>query len=174
MAPISRTSPNARLVEKSIIDYASNALQDLPTRAKEQLSLREAVEILHEPIIEALNKGYSYEDIAATLAAQGIAIAPSSLKHYLSRSNRQRKAKSSDTPTRRRRTATQKIEDEDEDEVEEIQAPARAANNKVTAISRRRGAEAIESEPEAEPEQPARRGRQRSTTTQTRSGRKAT
>lgn len=165
MAPLSRTSPNARLVEKSIIDYASNALQDLPTRAKEQLSLREAVEILHEPIIDALNKGYSYEDIAATLAGKGITIAPSSLKHYLSRSNRQRKAKSTEAPGRRRRTTAPKIEDEDE--VEEIEPPMRSS--KVTAISKRRGL--ADSEPEAAPEQPARRGRKKTTVTQTRSGR---
>lgn len=162
MAPISRTSPNARLVEKSIIDTASNALQDLPTRAKEQLSLREAVDTLHEPITDALNKGYSYEDIAATLAAQGIAIAPSSLKHYLSRSNRQRKTKDAGTASRRRRSAT--TEDE-----EDVQPQAKSANSKVTSMSKRREEASID-EPEA-PEQPRRGRRRTSASTQSRSGR---
>lgn len=100
----SRRSPNATLVTKMSIEQASEALQSLPEKAKEKLSLREAVDVLRDHITAALDKGYSYEDIAAMLAKQGVSIAPSSLKHYLARSNRQLK-KNAGTQTRRRRTA---------------------------------------------------------------------
>lgn len=104
MSP-TRRSPNATLVTKDAIDQASDALQDLPEKTKEKLSLREAVDVLRDHITAALDKGYSYDDIAVMLAKQGVSIAPSSLKHYLARSNRQLRAKGSGTQTRRRRTS---------------------------------------------------------------------
>jgi hypothetical protein len=106
MISTTRRSPNATLVTKSSIDQASEALQGLPEKTKEKLSLREAVDVLRDHITAALEKGYSYEDIAVMLAKQGVSIAPSSLKHYLARSNRQLKSKGSGTQTRRRRSKT--------------------------------------------------------------------
>jgi hypothetical protein len=105
MSP-TRRSPNATLVTKDSIDQASEALQELPEKTKEKLSLREAVDVLRDHITAALDKGYSYDDIAVMLAKQGVSIAPSSLKHYLARSNRQLRAKGSGTQTRRRRKAS--------------------------------------------------------------------
>jgi hypothetical protein len=105
MISTTRRSPNATLVTKSAIDQASDALQGLPEKTKEKLSLREAVDVLRDHITAALDKGYSYDDIAVMLAKQGVSIAPSSLKHYLARSNRQLKSKGTGTQTRRRRTA---------------------------------------------------------------------
>jgi len=109
-----RRSPNATLVTKTAIDQASEALQSLPEKTKEKLSLREAVDVLRDHITAALDKGYSYEDIAVMLAKQGVSIAPSSLKHYLARSNRQLK-KGAGTQTRRRRTTTKAADMEPED-----------------------------------------------------------
>lgn len=103
MISTSRRSPNATLVTKMAIDQASEALQSLPEKTKEKLSLREAVDVLRDHITAALDKGYSYEDIAVMLAKQGVSIAPSSLKHYLARSNRQLK-QATGTQTRRKRT----------------------------------------------------------------------
>jgi hypothetical protein len=105
MISTTRRSPNATLVTKSSIDQASEALQSLPEKTKEKLSLREAVDVLRDHITAALDKGYSYEDIAVMLAKQGVSIAPSSLKHYLARSNRQLKSKGTGTQTRRRRSS---------------------------------------------------------------------
>ena len=105
MISTTRRSPNATLVTKSAIDQASEALQDLPEKTKEKLSLREAVDVLRDHITAALDKGYSYEDIAVMLAKQGVSIAPSSLKHYLARSNRQLKAKGGGTQIKRRRSS---------------------------------------------------------------------
>lgn len=117
MISTTRRSPNATLVTKNSIDQAADALQDLPEKTKEKLSLREAVDVLRDHITAALDKGYSYEDIAVMLAKQGVSIAPSSLKHYLARSNRQlRSAKGGGTQPRRRRTS-KTAEESDADEL---------------------------------------------------------
>lgn len=115
MISTTRRSPNATLVTQSAIDQASEALESLPEKPREQLSLREAVDALRDHITAALEKGYSYEDITEMLSNQGVSIAPSSLKHYLARSNRQIKAKGSDTRTRRKRSTTAVEADEPED-----------------------------------------------------------
>nr|RNJ68670.1 MAG: hypothetical protein EDM05_13380 [Leptolyngbya sp. IPPAS B-1204] len=122
MISTTRRSPNATLVTKASIDQASEALQSLPEKTKEKLSLREAVDVLRDHITAALDKGYSYEDIAAMLAKQGVSIAPSSLKHYLARSNRQLKAKGAGTQTRRRRSskAAEALEPEEDQELPDL------------------------------------------------------
>lgn len=135
MPSTSRRSPNATLVTKPAIDEAAEALENLPEKTKEKLSLREAVDVLRDQITAALDKGYSYEDIAAMLEKQDITIAPSSLKHYLARSNRQLKQETG-TQTRRKRAVAKPAEAEDQAE----------------PVS------AIEAEPEVEPT-PKRRGR---------------
>lgn len=124
MISTTRRSPNATLVTKSAIDQASDALQGLPEKTKEKLSLREAVDVLRDHITAALDKGYSYDDIAVMLAKQGVSIAPSSLKHYLARSNRQLKSKGAGTQTRRRRSAAKATPSA---ETEVIQSPEETA-----------------------------------------------
>ena len=138
MPSTSRRSPNATLVMQPAIDEAAEALENLPEKVKEKLSLREAVDTLREQITAVLDKGYSYEDIAAMLEKQGITIAPSSLKHYLARSNRQLK-QGTGTEPRRRRAAAQ---------------PAAAADTEAEDLPEM----AAIVQPEAEPA-PKRRGR---------------
>jgi hypothetical protein len=132
-----RRSPNATLVTKASIDQASDALEGLPEKTKEKLSLREAVDVLRDHITAALEKGYSYEDIAVMLAKQGVSIAPSSLKHYLARSNRQMKSKGG-TQTKRRRSS--KLDEEVIPSLEEVAEPAP-----------KRGGRRKAAEPEPEP-----------------------
>ena len=136
MASTTRRSPNATLVTRPAVEQAHEALQNLPEKTKEKLSLREAVDVLRDQITAALDKGYSYEDIAAMLEKQDITIAPSSLKHYLARSNRQLK-NGVGTQTRRRRTTAQPAEAEPE------------AVPELTSVA----------EPELEEPAPKRRGR---------------
>lgn len=124
MISTTRRSPNATLVTKDAIDQASEALQELPEKTKEKLSLREAVDVLRDHITAALDKGYSYDDIAVMLAKQGVTIAPSSLKHYLARSNRQLKT-TKGGQTRRRRTKSVNDEPEEIPVVEPVEPPRR-------------------------------------------------
>jgi hypothetical protein len=144
MISTTRRSPNATLVTKSAIDQASEALQGLPEKTKEKLSLREAVDVLRDHITAALDKGYSYDDIAVMLAKQGVSIAPSSLKHYLARSNRQLKKGATQTRRRRSPKAVEEMEAASEPEpvetVEEApkrgrRGPKAAAAPKATARS---------------------------------------
>ena len=116
-----KRSPNATLTSKVAIDQATAALQDLPDKPKENVSLREAVDLLQDDIIAALNKGYSYEEMTEVLAKQGISIAPSSLKHYLARSKRQSQPKSAAKTRQPRSTKKAKAE---EPVVEAVPAPA--------------------------------------------------
>ncbi|MBW4465288.1 MAG: hypothetical protein KME07_07590 [Pegethrix bostrychoides GSE-TBD4-15B] len=133
-----RRSPNATLVTQPAIDEAAEALYDLPEKTKEKMSLREAVDVLRDQITAALDKGYSYEDIAAMLAKQGISIAPSSLKHYLARSNRQLK-QATGTQTRRRRSPAKSLDTEADTEVdtEELSDLAEIAEPEPAAPKRR-------------------------------------
>jgi hypothetical protein len=140
-----RRSPNATLVTQDMLTQASTALLELPERPQENLSLREAVIALHEPITEALGKGYSYEDVAQMLEKQGISIAPASLKHYLARSKRENKP-ASGTKTRRRRTASESTA---------VETPVEAALAAEPVPKRGRcKASAVENPPELEVAEP--------------------
>jgi hypothetical protein len=145
MISTTRRSPNATLVTKSSIDQASEALQSLPEKTKEKLSLREAVDVLRDHITAALDKGYSYEDIAVMLAKQGVSIAPSSLKHYLARSNRQLKSKGTGTQTRRRRSSkSSELAGVDDDELPDLDT---AIATEAAPKRGRRSAKASAAEP---------------------------
>lgn len=72
----------ATLVKKEMVEEANSFLQDLPEKQKEDLSLKEAVNKLREPIQEALAKGYSYPDLAKMLSEKGIKISALTLKNY--------------------------------------------------------------------------------------------
>lgn len=138
MISTTRRSPNATLVTKDAIDQASDALQELPEKTKEKLSLREAVDVLRDHITAALDKGYSYDDIAVMLAKQGVTIAPSSLKHYLARSHRQLKAKGGQTRRRRTMKSVEDVMDDlpaPEPEVVETPKRGRKAAAKTTTAA---------------------------------------
>lgn len=80
-----RRVPAPTLVTKSAIEQATLALQELPSKPKQEWSLREAVNMLRDAITAALDKGYSYEEVALMLKDRGVHISPSSLRYYLTR-----------------------------------------------------------------------------------------
>ncbi|MBF2003563.1 MAG: hypothetical protein IGS50_07485 [Synechococcales cyanobacterium C42_A2020_086] len=93
MTTATRRPSNSTPVTQTAIEQAAQALQSLPDKPKENLSLREAVELMQDSITAALDKGYTYEDVADMLGDQGMKIAPSSLRYYLARSKRQTQPK---------------------------------------------------------------------------------
>jgi hypothetical protein len=83
MPPIKQRPPASVAVSKAAIEQATSVLQELPAKAKESWSLREAVTLLQDSITTALDRGYSYEEVSTMLAGKGVAITASSLKRYL-------------------------------------------------------------------------------------------
>ncbi len=106
MATTKRRSPTSTLVSKGAISSASSILEGLPEKPKEIWSLREAIDLLKEPISAALDRGYSYAEVSKMLTEKGVEISPSTLKYYLSSA---RKEKDGSKPKTRRRRKTQGI-----------------------------------------------------------------
>lgn len=103
MATTKRRSPTSTLVSKSAISQASTVLEDLPEKPKEIWSLREAIELLKDPITAALDRGYSYPEVSKMLSERGVEISASTLKYYLSAA---RKEKDPTKPRTRRQRRT--------------------------------------------------------------------
>ncbi|MBW4522351.1 MAG: hypothetical protein KME16_22075 [Scytolyngbya sp. HA4215-MV1] len=83
MAKATKKVIKATIVKPATIEHTKTALQALPEKPKEGLSLREAVNRLQEPLRAALNKGYNYEDLAKMLTERGIKISTATLKNYV-------------------------------------------------------------------------------------------
>lgn len=83
-------------VKHASLEQTGAFLQALPEKPKEELSLKEAIAQLQDPIRAALAKGYSYQELAAMLAETGIHISAFTLKNYVPsgkrRSNKEQSA----------------------------------------------------------------------------------
>jgi hypothetical protein len=121
MISTKRRSPTSVTVPKTIIEQAAVTLRDLPEKPKEELSLKEAMEQMHDYITAALTKGYSLEELAELLSDRGVDISVSSLKYYVSRIGRQ---KSATTKPKVRRPRASKKEASETPEQLDIQAEA--------------------------------------------------
>lgn len=73
------------VVKNDTVGQVAGFLGDLPAKAKDQISLKEAIVHLAEPIQSVLVKGYSYEEIATMLSEHGVPISPHTLKSYVPR-----------------------------------------------------------------------------------------
>ena len=73
-------------------------LEQLETKPKSELSLRESIYFLRGKLNSALRKGYSYQDLSEVLKEQKILISAATLKQYLTemgkKKSRSRKNKS--------------------------------------------------------------------------------
>ncbi|MBL1179399.1 hypothetical protein [Pantanalinema sp. GBBB05] len=104
-------------VKQAAIDDAQLALQALPDKPKEKLSLKEAVEKLKAPLQAALAKGYSYQELAMMLKENDIVISAATLKNYVPVGKRA--AKNQVTSTKPRRGA-KKAEPQDDAAIEQL------------------------------------------------------
>lgn len=101
----SATSPAA--VPRRSLKRASQVLTALPAKPPEptkEWSIREAIALLQDVILAALDKGYSQEDVAALLNQVGIPVSPSSLRYYLSRLKQSAVSQPAPTPSKPART----------------------------------------------------------------------
>lgn len=104
MATSRKRSSGSTPISKTAIDQATSVLKDLPEKEKDTLSLRDAVELLHESILDSLSKGYNHEEVAAMLTQKGVPINAPSLKYYLTALRRKNKAAGRGKVRRTRRT----------------------------------------------------------------------
>lgn len=93
MATTTRNRSKSANVSQTAIDQVGSFLQDLSAKPREELSLREAIEQLADPIRGAMAKGYSQEDIVGILAENGIKTTVATLKRYIMLSGSQKKAR---------------------------------------------------------------------------------
>lgn len=105
MATATRKRSRASSVTPETVSQAIAYLEDLPEKAKEDLSLKESVVQMQDQIKAALAKGYSYDDIAKLLSDKGIKISALTLKNYVPSGKRQAN-KTSNTKTRRPRKSS--------------------------------------------------------------------
>jgi hypothetical protein len=100
--------PKATAVKQSSIEHTSAFLQSLPEKPKEDLSLREAIDQLREPLQAALRRGYTYLELADMLTEKGIKISAFTLKNYVPsgkrRANKEKEAQAKAGTRRGRKT----------------------------------------------------------------------
>jgi len=94
-------------VKQSSIGNTSAFLESLPEKPKEDLSLREAIDQLREPLRAALLRGYTYLELAEMLTEKGIKISAFTLKNYVPsgkrRANKEKEAAAAKVGNRRGR-----------------------------------------------------------------------
>ncbi len=86
-------------VKQSSIGNTSAFLESLPEKPKEDLSLKEAIDQLREPLRAALSRGYTYPELAEMLTEKGIKISAFTLKNYVP-SGKRRANKEKEAPAK--------------------------------------------------------------------------
>ncbi|MCC0178525.1 hypothetical protein I4641_16235 [Waterburya agarophytonicola K14] len=87
-----KAKPNQKIhVDK--LAGALDKLDQLESKPKEELTLRESIYFLRDKLNSALKKGYNYEDLSEILAEQEILVSASTLKLYLTDSSKKSKSR---------------------------------------------------------------------------------
>lgn len=113
MAEALEKRSKAVAVKQASIGNTSAFLESLPEKPKEDLSLKEAIDQLREPLRGALSRGYTYAELAEMLTEKGVKISAFTLKNYVPsgkrRANKEKEAAAAKAGTRRGRK-TQAVE----------------------------------------------------------------
>jgi len=102
----------ASVVKPEVMGQVAGFLDELPDKPKEQLSLKEAIAQLHEPIQAAFDKGYSYDETANILRDHGIQISAFTLKSYVPRGRKQTGKKPTTTRKPRKSAEPAQVDDQ--------------------------------------------------------------
>jgi hypothetical protein len=70
-------------IKKTTIERAIETLQSVPEKPKEEVSLREAIELMRPTLKQMIGRGYNYDEVADMLKGTGIQISGATLKQYL-------------------------------------------------------------------------------------------
>ena len=94
-----KAKPNQKIhVDK--LASALDKLDQLESKPKDELTLRESIYFLRGKLNSALKKGYNYEDLSSILAEQEIIVSAATLKLYLTEGSKSKKKKSSSRRTK--------------------------------------------------------------------------
>ena len=86
-----KAKPNQKIhVDK--LAGALDKLDQLESKPKEELTLRESIYFLRGKLNSALKKGYNYEDLSEILAEQEIIVSAATLKLYLTEGSKSKKS----------------------------------------------------------------------------------
>ena len=77
-----KTKPGQK-IHVDTLQTAFDKLEQLETKPKSELNLRESIFFLKDKLNSALKKGYSYQDLSEVLSEQKILISAATLKQYL-------------------------------------------------------------------------------------------
>jgi hypothetical protein len=77
-----RTKPGQK-IRVDTLQTALSKLEQLESKPKSELNLRESIFFLKDKLNSALKKGYSYQDLSEILSEQQILISAATLKQYL-------------------------------------------------------------------------------------------
>lgn len=91
-------------IKKTTIEQAIEKLQAIPEKPKEEVSLREAIELMQPTLKQMMERGYNHDEVAEMLKGTGIQISGATLKQYLG-ARKERK------PVRARDNQSNKSED---------------------------------------------------------------
>ena len=88
-----KAKPNQK-IHVDRLNTALTALDQLESKPKSELTLRESIYFLRDKLNSALKKGYSYEDLSEILAEQEILVSAATLKLYLTEGSKTKKSSS--------------------------------------------------------------------------------
>lgn len=86
-----KSSSNAVRVKTTTIEAAIKKLEAAPEKQKDEHTLRESIELMKDAIKGILERGYTYDEVAAMLTASDVTISGVTLKQYMSAMNRKKK-----------------------------------------------------------------------------------
>ncbi|MGI0483957.1 hypothetical protein ACN4EK_00900 [Pantanalinema rosaneae CENA516] len=140
MAVMTKGARGTAVKQSTLVD-AHSALQSLPEKQKEELSLKQAVAKLKAPLQAALAKGYSYPELAVILKDNGIVISAATLKNYVPVGKRSGKRLSKGTKSQSDVASLGQADTADEDSVGQgsTTTKGRASQSTEAAPAKSRG-----------------------------------
>lgn len=107
---VTKSGSNTVRVKTTTIETAIKKLEAAPQKQKEEHTLRESIELMKDAIKGILERGYTYDEVAAMLSESDIAISGATLKQYMTAlTKKKRTTKSSPRKT----TGASKAENSD-------------------------------------------------------------
>ena len=149
---VAKSASATTKVKTETIAATIRKLEAVPEKPKDEHTLRESVEAMKDAIKGVLEKGYSYDEVAAMLVESGISISGATLKQYMAALLKKRKptkrsgVKSSPTSATLNQTSSNTIQP---DPTKEAQKSSSSTDGSVSDSASRigksgRGAKSVE------------------------------